>query len=128
VLISTLKGNLTRRNGKVPGGVKAATHLVLMFCLCSCLPERFRHEKYDCSQSLHNVNTIILNKVKTGDYAKIVSPKGETKATITQINDQTAWLAYKDIQMKVNRKTGTITMFDGTRYRKVVCKKTVFTM
>ena len=63
-----------------------------------------------------------------GNYAKIISPTSETGVNISQIDEQTAWLAYKDLQMKINRKTGVITMVQGTRYRKVVCEKTVFTM
>jgi hypothetical protein len=123
-----LKGHLARNNGQILGRVKAASYLIFALCLCSCLPERFRHEKYDCSASLQNIGTIILSKAKTGNHAKIASLRSETNATITQIDDQTAWVSYKDIKMKINRKTGTITLFQGTRYRKVVCKKTVFTM
>ena len=108
--------------------VKAATHLLIAICLSSCLPERFRHEKYDCSGSLQTINTIIISKAKTGNNAKIVSHTSETKANITQIDAQTAWLTYKNMQMTIDRKTGAITMLQGTNYRKVVCKKTVFKM
>ena len=30
--------------------------------------------------------------------------------------------------MKINRKTGAVTMVQGTNYIKLVCKKTVFKM
>ena len=73
-------------------------------------------------------NTIVINKAKTGNYAKIVSPASETKANIIQIDEQTAWLTHKNMQMKINRKTGTVTMIQGTKYIKLVCKKTVFKM
>ena len=111
-----------------PAGIKAATHLLILICLSSCLPERFRHEKYDCSNSLHIINTIIISKAKTGNNAKIVNATRETKANITQIDAQTAWLTYKNMQMKIDRETGSITMIQGTNYRKVRCKKTVFKM
>ena len=128
VLITKPTGRLVPRLKQAPGGIKATTILLFAICLCSCLPERFRHEKYDCSGSLQTINTIIINKAKTGNNAKIVSPTSETKANITQIDEQTAWLTYKKMQMKINRKTGTMTMIQGTRYIKVGCKKTVFTM
>lgn len=129
MLIAKPKGRLIHRGKQTPGGLKAATQLLLFaICLCSCLPERFRHEKYDCSGSLQNINTIIINKAKTGNYAKIVSPTSETEANITQIDGQAAWLTYKNIRMRINRKTGSITMVQGNKYRKIGCKKTVFTM
>ena len=128
MLMTKLTAYSYQRAKQLPGGVKTATHLLFAICLCSCLPERFRHEQYDCSASLNNISTITLNKAKTGDYAKIVTPFNEAKANITQIDQQTAWLIYKRIQIKINRKTGKITMIEGTRYRKVACKKTVFTM
>ena len=127
-VITKPKRCLIHRGKQTPGRLKAASHLLFVICLCSCLPERFRHEKYDCSGSPQNINTIIINKAKIGGYAKIVSPASETKANITQIDEQTAWLTYKNTQMKLNRKTGKMTMFQGTAYTKVDCKKTVFTM
>ena len=126
--ITKSEGLFEQRGKKTPGGFKVATQLLFAICLCSCLPERFRHEKYDCSGSLQIINTIIINKARPGNYAKIVGPTGETKANITQIDKQTAWLTYKNVQMKINRKTGAITMVQGTKYIKVRCEKTVFTM
>ena len=123
-----LKWCMTCSNRRMPGELKAATPVLFALFLCSCLPERFRHEKYDCSASLPNINTIILNKAKTGDYAKIISHSSDLTANISQIDDKSATLKYKNIEMNINRKTGTITMFQGNKYRKVACKKTVFTM
>ena len=128
VVITKLGGCLIPKTKKAPKGITATTLLLFTICLCSCLPERFRHEKYDCSGSLQNINTIVINKAKTGNYAKIVSPTSETKANIIQINEQTAWLTHKNMQMKINRETGTVTMVQGTKYIKLVCKKTVFKM
>ena len=128
VVITKLGGHLIPKTKKAPKGITATTLLLFTICLCSCLPERFRHEKYDCSRSLQKFNTIVINKAKTGNYAKIVSPASEKKANIIQIDEQTAWLTHKNMQMKINRKTGTVTMLQGTNYIKVVCKKTVFKM
>ena len=86
------------------------------------------NEKYDCSGSLQNISTIVINKARTGNYAKIVSPAGETKANILQINEQTAWLSHKNMQMTINRKTGAVTMVQGTKYIKLGYKKPVFKM
>ena len=128
MVITKLGGDLIPKTKKAPKGITTTTLLLLAIGLCSCLPERFRHEKYDCSGSLQNINTVIISKAKTGNYAKIVSPTSETKANIIQIDEQTAWLTHKNMQMKINRKTGIMTMVQGTRYIKVGCKKTVFKM
>ena len=128
ILITKSKGRLIQKGKQTPWGLKAASLLLFATCLCSCLPERFRHEKYDCSGSQQNINTIVINKAKIGNYAKIVSPASETKANIIQIDEQTAWLKYENVQMKINRKTGAVTMIQGAKYIKVGCEKTVFTM
>jgi hypothetical protein len=128
MLITKPKRPLIQRGKQTPKGFKAATQLLLAICLCSCLPERFRHEKYDCSDSLQTIKTITINKAKLGSYAKIISLASETEANITQIDEQTAWLTHKNVQMKINRKTGAMTMIQGKKYSKVICKKSVFTM
>ena len=128
MVITKLERRLIAKTKKTPKGITATTLLIFAISLCSCLPERFRHEKYDCSGSLKNINTVIINKAKTGNYAKIVSPARETKANIIQIDEQTAWLNHKNMQMKINRKTGTLTIVHGTKYTKVDCEKTVFKM
>ena len=128
VLITETNASLILRARQPLAGIKAATLLLFAVCLCSCLPERFRHEKYDCSGSLQTINTIIINKAKVGKYAKIVSPTSETNANITHIDGERAWVTFRNARMEINRKAGTITIVQGTKYRKVVCKKTVFTM
>ena len=128
MLITKPKRSLIHRRKQIPGGLNIATQLLLTICLCSCLPERFRHEKYDCSDSLQTINTIIINKAKSGNYAKVISHTSEAEANITKIDEQTAWLTFKNMQMQINRKNATVTMLQGTKYRKVVCKKTIFTM
>ena len=126
--ITKSEGLFEQRGKKTPGGFKVATQLLFAICLCSCLPERFRHEKYDCSGSLQTINTIIINKAKVGKYAKIVSPTSETNANITHIDGERAWVTFRNARMEINRKAGTITIVQGTIYRQIVCKKTVFTM
>ena len=128
MLITKPNGRLIHKGMQTPGRFKAATQLLLAICLCSCMPERFRHEKYDCSGSSQNITNIIINKAKTGNHAKIISPTSETEANITKIEEQTAWLTYNNIQMKIDRKNGAITMIQGNKYKKIGCKKTVFTM
>ena len=128
VPITKSKRHFTQRNKQALKSIRALTHLFCVIILCSCLPERFRHEKYDCSGFIKNIDTIIINKAKIGRNAKIISPKSEAAANITHIDEQTAWLTYKKLQIKINRKTGTITMIQGTNYNKLRCKKTVFKM
>ena len=128
MLITKSEGHSIHKGKQTPMGLKGATQLLFAICLCSCLPERFRHEKYDCSGSLPTINTIIISKAKPGNYAKIVSPTSETEANITQLDEKTVWITYKNVQMKINRKNGAVTMVQGTKYIKIGCEKTVFTM
>jgi len=108
--------------------MKATTLLMLTAILCSCFPERFRHEKYNCSGSHRSIKTIVLNKAEPGRYAKITTMNGEQEASIIQIDSQTAILDYENRQIKINRETGAVTLTHGAKYQRAICKKTVFKM
>ena len=108
--------------------INAITLLLLSVILCSCFPERFRHEKYDCSQSIGGIKTIVLNKTQPGEFAKITKTKGEEEAYITQIDNQGAILKYDQRRLKINRQTGGVTFTHAAKYQSAICKKTVFTM
>ena len=100
----------------------------LFFSLCSCVPERFRHEKYDCSNSLGNPSTIVLSKSKPGQFAKVTWNGQEEKANVTRINDEIAVINYKKIKIKIERYTGAVALIQGKNYRKSICIKSVFKM
>jgi len=102
--------------------------LALTASLWACFPERFRHEKYECSGSLYNIKAIVLNKAETGSHATVTSSSGEKEAFITEITAETAMLESSNMRIKINRKTATVTATYGTKYQSAVCKKSVFKM
>ena len=102
--------------------------LLLISSLWACFPERFRHEKYDCSGRPGAIKAIVLSKAEVGNHAKIIDITGEQTASVEKISTQMAVLQFADRQIKVNRETGTITMFYGSKYRRVICKKSLFKM
>jgi hypothetical protein len=108
--------------------INSITLLLLSATLCSCFPERFRHEKYDCAQNIGGIKTIVFNKTEAGEFAKITTINGEEEASITQIDNQTAILKYENRQLKVNRQTGGVALTHAAKYQSAICKKTVFTM
>jgi hypothetical protein len=104
------------------------TLMLLITGLSACLPERFRHEKYDCSSSPGTIKAIVLSKAEVGNNAKIIGMTGEQEASVEKINTQVAILHFADRQIKVNRKTGAITLIYGSKYRRMICKKSLFKM
>ena len=102
--------------------------MLLITSLSACFPERFRHEKYDCSSNPGTIKAIVLSKAEVGNHAKIIDRTGEQAASVEKINTQTAMLHFADRQIKVNRETGAITLTYGSKYRRMICNKSVFKM
>ena len=104
------------------------TLLLLASSLWACFPERFRHEKYDCSSSPGTIKAIVLSKAEVGNHAKIIGMTGEQEASVEKINTQVAILRFADRQIKVNRGSGAITLIYGSKYRRMICEKSLFKM
>ena len=108
--------------------VQKTTLMLLLTSLWACFPERFRHEKYDCSSSPGTIKAIVLSKAEVGNNAKIIGMTGEQEASVEKINTQAAILHFADRQIKVNRETGAITLIYGSKYQRIICKKSLFKM
>ena len=108
--------------------VQKTTLLLLISNLWACFPERFRHEKYDCSSSPGTIKAIVLSKAGVGNHAKIIDLTGEQGASIEKINTQVAILRFADRQIKVNRESGAVTLIYGSKYRRIICEKSLFKM
>ena len=108
--------------------MQRTTLMLLITSLSACFPERFRHEKYDCSSSPGTIKAIVLSKAEVGNNAKIIGMTGEQEASVEKINTQVAILRLADRQIKVNRESGAITLIYGSKYRRMICKKTLFKM
>ena len=104
------------------------TLMLLITSLSACFPERFRHEKYDCSSSPGTIKAIVLSKAEVGNNAKIIGMTGEQEASVEKINTQVAILPFADRQIKVNRESGAITLIYGSKYRRMICEKSLFKM
>ena len=108
--------------------VQKTTLMLLLTSLWACFPERFRHEKYDCSSSPGTIKAIVLSKAEVGNNGKIIGMTGEQEASVEKINTQVAILRFADRQIKVNRESGAITLIYGSKYRRMICKKSLFKM
>ena len=108
--------------------VQKTTLMLLITSLSGCFPERFRHEKYDCSNSPGTIKAIVLSKAEVGNNAKIIGMTGEQEVSVERINTQVAILRFADRQINVNRESGAITLIYGSKYRRMICKKSLFKM
>ena len=107
-------------------------HLMLLATcvvgLTACPTERFRHEKYECNSSAFGIAEIILNDTGVGDMAKIIGYGHEKPVMILSSSKSSITTKMDDIQIKIERDTGTVRVKRGNRYAVLTCSKSVFTM
>ena len=108
------------------------THFILLvMCivgLTACPTERFRHEKYSCNSGTFDIAEIILNDTGVGDMAKIIGYGYEKEAKIVSSSKASITTKMDDIEIKIERDTGTVRVKRGNRYAVLTCSKSVFTM
>ena len=111
---------------------RSLTHFILLvMCivgLTACPTERFRHEKYNCNSSAFGIAEIILNDTGVGDMAKIIGYGHEKEVMILSSSKSSITTKMDDIQIKIERDTGTVRVKRGNRYAVLTCSKSVFTM
>jgi len=101
---------------------------VILTCLSACQLERFRHEKYSCQNSQLNIAEIIIRSAKKGKEVKIFGYDGERTGIIEEISSQIALIRTSDGTLKLNRKTGALSVQLQNRYSRANCKVSVFTL
>ena len=102
---------------------------VLAVILSGCINlERFRHEKYSCTNNRAGVDEVIIRRAKKGAEVKIFSGGTEKAGQITSITDDTATISYAQVGLTVNRKSGAITVANKNRYYRLNCTVSVFTL
>ena len=69
-----------------------------------------------------------MSKAKLGNNAKIIGMTGEQEASVEKINTQVAILRFADRQIKINRESGAITLIYGSKYKRMICEKSLFKM
>jgi len=101
---------------------------VILTSLSACQLERFRHEKYSCQNSQLNIAEIIIRNAKKGKEVKIFGYDGERTGIIEEISSQIAHIRTSDGTLKLNRKTGALSVQLQNRYSSASCKVSVFTL
>ncbi len=80
---------------------------IILTSLSGCQLERFRHEKYSCQNSNLDIAEIVIRNAKKGKEVKIFGDDGT---------------------LKLNRKTGALSIPRRNRYTRTSCKLSVFTL
>ena len=101
---------------------------IILTSLSSCQLERFRHEKYSCQNSNLDIAEIVIRNAKKGKEVKIFGYDGERIGIIESISSQLAIIRTVDGTLKLNRKTGALSIQRRNRYTRTSCKLSVFTL
>ena len=101
---------------------------IILTSLSGCQLERFRHEKYSCQNSNLDIAEIVIRNAKKGKEVKIFGYDGERTGIIENISSQLAIIRTEDGTLKLNRKTGALSIQRRNRYTRTNCKLSVFTL
>jgi hypothetical protein len=101
---------------------------IILTSLSGCQLERFRHEKYSCQNSNLDIAEIIIRNAKKGKEVKIFGYDGERTGIIENISSQLAIIRTEDGTLRLNRKTGALSIKRRNRYTRTNCKLSVFTL
>ena len=100
----------------------------VLVSLSGCMLERFRHEKYTCQNSNLNIAEIVIRSAKKGKEVKIFGYDGDRVGTIEKISSQLVVIRTPEGTLKLNRKTGSLSVQVRNRYTRTNCKLSVFTL
>ncbi|MGB2464923.1 MAG: hypothetical protein ACPICC_08405 [Candidatus Puniceispirillaceae bacterium] len=102
--------------------------VIILTSITGCQLERFRHEKYSCQNSNLDISEIVIRNAKKGKEVKIFGYDGERTGIIENISSQIAIIQTEDGSLKLNRKTGALSIQRKNRYTRISCKLSVFTL
>ena len=124
------KNKSSRQNwsGKQPYMLLGLMAGIILTSLSGCQLERFRHEKYSCQNSNLNIAEIVIRNAKKGKEVKIFGYDGERTGIIEKISSQIAVIRTEDGTLKLNRKTGALSIQRRNRYTRTSCKLSIFTL
>lgn len=100
----------------------------VLISLSGCMLERFRHEKYTCQNSNLDIAEIVIRNAKKGKEVKIFGYDGDRVGTIEEISSQRVVIRTPEGTLKLNRKTGSLSVQVHNRYTRTNCKLSVFTL
>ena len=107
---------------------KTVIWFVIAFGLAACPAERFRHEKYVCKSVSFDLDSIIVNDTDIGDEVKIIGYGNDRTAIIKAINDDHIEIEASRMRLKLDRNDGNVEVIRDSRYARLACKRSIFTM
>ena len=107
---------------------KTAIWFAVAFGLAACPAERFRHEKYVCKSVSFDLESIIVSDTGIGGEVKIIGYDNDRTAIIKAINDDHIEIEANRMRLKLDRNDGTVEIIRGSRYARLACKRSIFTM
>ena len=107
---------------------KTVIWLAIAFGLAACPAERFRHEKYVCKSVSFDLESIIVNDTDIGGEVKIIGYGNDRIAIIKAINDDHIEIEANRMRLELDRNDGTVEIIRGSRYARLACKRSIFTM
>ena len=107
---------------------KTVICFAIAFGLAACPAERFRHEKYVCKSVSFDLESIIVNDTDIGGEVKIIGYGNDRTAIIKAINDDHIEIEANRMRLKLDRNDGTVEIIRGSRYARLACKRSIFTM
>ena len=107
---------------------KPVIWFVIAFGLAACPAERFRHEKYVCKSVSFDLESIIVNDTDIGGEVKIIGYGNDRTAIIKAINDDHIEIEANRMRLTLDRNDGTVEIIRGSRYARLACKRSIFTM
>jgi hypothetical protein len=107
---------------------KTVICFAIAFGLAACPAERFRHEKYVCKSVSFDLESIIVNDTDIGGEVKIIGYGNDRTAIIKAINDDHIEIEANRMRLKLDRNDGAVEIIRGSRYARLACKRSIFTM
>ncbi|MDA7799835.1 hypothetical protein N9A13_02135 [Alphaproteobacteria bacterium] len=107
---------------------KTAIWFAIAFGLAACPAERFRHEKYLCKSVSFDLESIIVNDTNIGGEVKIIGYGSEKTATIKAISDDHIEIEASRMTLELDRNDGSVKISRGTRFARLACERSIFTM
>ena len=107
---------------------KTSICFAIAFGLAACPAERFRHEKYVCKSVSFDLESIIVNNTDIGGEVKIIGYGNGRTAIIKAIRDDHIKIEANRMTLELDRNDGSVRIIRGTRYARLACKRSIFTM
>ncbi|MDA7560685.1 hypothetical protein N8860_02910 [Alphaproteobacteria bacterium] len=107
---------------------KTAIWFAIVFGLAACPAERFRHEKYVCKSVSFDLESIIVNDTDIGGEVKIIGYHNDRIAIIKAISEDHIEIEASRMMLELDRNDGSVKISRGTRFARLACERSIFTM